>query len=202
MSRRRWIRAEIAHGERRPHHFAVGSASDSNVGLTLGISRSALFSGTLNAGRAWSGTLLYDTGSTGGSPGTGWYAKGCAGTLPISQVTVNSAPTLGGALNMSFNSMPLDFGVAVIGFSRTVFQGSAPLPIDLGVIGAPGCVAQLSYDLDSVMFGSANVGSFNLPIPSASVFLGLPLYVQAAVLDSANAFGFVLSDAWAARLGV
>jgi hypothetical protein len=34
------------------------------------------------------------------------------------------------------------------------------------------------------------------------VFLGLPLYVQAAVLDSANEFGFVLSDAWAARLGV
>ena len=84
----------------------------------------------------------------------------------------------------------------------SLFQGSAPLPIDLGVIGAPGCFAQLSYDLDSVMFGSANVGSFNLPIPSASVFLGLPLYVQAAVLDSSHAFGFVLSDAWAARLGV
>lgn len=178
------------------------SASNADVALTLGVSRSGLFSGTFNSARAWSGRLHYDTGATGGSPGMGWFGRGCAGTLPISQVTVISGPTLGGNLSLAFDNMPLQFGVAVVGFSKTLYQGTLPLPIDLGTIGAPGCTAHVSYDLDSFMFGSANVCTFTTPVPLSSTFLGLPFFVQTAVLDSVNAFGFVFSDAWAGRIGL
>ena len=80
------------------------------------------------------------------------------------------------------------------GFSNTI-SSSGPLPLDLTILGAPGCAARVSPDVTSLIFGGAGSASFNLPIPNNSSYSGFVLYNQCFVLDSGfNALGAVLSD--------
>ncbi len=130
-----------------------------------------------------------------------FLGAGCAGTSPVSTQTINSAPISGGALSITFDNLPLNFAVAFVGLSNTLWQGSLPLPIDLAVLGAPGCSARVSNDFEFFLFGAGNQATLVVPVPGSSVFYGLPIYTQAAVADTVNAFGFIVSDAWAGGVG-
>jgi formylglycine-generating enzyme required for sulfatase activity len=79
------------------------------------------------------------------------------------------------------------------------------LPVDLGLVGIPGCNAYNSADIQfqlGVPSGSPLVTQWGLAIPNDGVFLGLEIYLQALALEG---FGFsrfaTVTNGIAARIG-
>jgi PKD repeat protein len=176
--------------------------SNADLSISTGAARSTLFNGgSFFTIRQWNGVVHYDTCQTGGTPGMGWFGTGCAGTMPVSRQTVNTLPTPGGALVVTWNNLPFNFAAALVGFSNTLFQGSVPLPADLGPVGAPGCPLRVSDDMMFLQFGAANQTTLNVPVPPNPALLCVNFFTQAAVADTVNAFGFVMSEAWAGTVG-
>jgi hypothetical protein len=70
----------------------------------------------------------------------------------------------------------------MVGVSDTTWNGAA-LPIDLGLVGIPGCLLRVAADLQFSM--STNFGSATLPlaIPNQAPFLGASFYLQHFALD-------------------
>lgn len=69
-------------------------------------------------------------------------------------------------------------------------------PIDLGIIGMPGCRLHHNAIVQQTIVGSGTSATVNFPIPNNPVFIGQQFYTQAATLDiGLNALGLGLSDA-------
>jgi PKD repeat protein len=187
-----------------PRYFGTGSTPIPPVGngdlvLTPGsasLSTAGAFTGTnLNTPRQWCGILYYGTHNVTGLAGHGWFGPGCAGTAGRSNQSYVTAPTLGGTLSVDCNNMPFAIGVMVVGTSNT-WSGLGPLPIDLGIVGAPGCPLRVSLDHTATVVGSGTSATWSMNLPSAPWLSGALFYNQLAVLDpAANAFGFVVGDA-------
>lgn len=114
----------------------------------------------------------------------------------------------------SFDSAPLALatGEPIIGSNMAVTTNFVPAPgllfniisttqynpgIDLGIVGAPGCLAHVDPGTsvyDTFLFGTGTV-AFNVAIPNDISFLGVSLYMQSAAVDPFfNAFGFITSN--------
>ena len=123
--------------------------------------------GGYNSGLGW---------TTGGLQGNGgiWYVSYQGGQMPPNQV-----------------------GVGVLGVSGVGGSwGGRPLPIDLGVLGAPGCQWNISWEL-SVPLQSTTTGARwpNLTIPNDPGLRGASFYEQGLFIDPpANALGLVVSQ--------
>jgi hypothetical protein len=92
---------------------------------------------------------------------------------------------------MRMTGMTLSFavGFGFAGFSRTSVSG-IPLPVDLALVGIPGCNAYNSADINfslGLPSGTPLATAWNLTIPNDSYFLGLDLYLQALALEG---FGY------------
>lgn len=139
-------------------------------------------------------------------PHSGTYATfgaGCPGTLGVPGNVGVVAPAAGQPMVASFTNLPFDLAVVLVGFSNTFATGFGPLPIDLGVLGAPGCTGRVSPDQSYFVVGSGNVAQLNLTIPDdPALFVGFDFFTQALVFDNVNAFGFTLSDAAITRIGI
>jgi len=172
-----------------------------DLALTLGAARSTAFAGGtfLNA-VSWSGTLYYDKLGIGNTAGFGFFGPGCRGTLPVSRQVATNRPILGQTLAVGLDHLPQSAAILLVGLSRT----SSPfgqLPFDLTAFGAPGCSLRVRPDAAAPVIGTANAGTFTLPIPNQVGLLGQLLYTQAVVPDPVYALGGVLSDAAAALIG-
>jgi hypothetical protein len=82
--------------------------------------------------------------------------------------------------------------VMAFGTSNTSWN-RIPLPIDLGILGAPGCAMRtnnlLSLGVTTTVLGGASI---TLPIPINTALIDFDYYTQFTVLDpTANAFGLV-----------
>lgn len=172
-----------------------------DVSITCGNGKGSPFAAAANAGRAWNGTLHYSLPSNCGLAGYGFYGAGCAGTLGITHVTNSTRPVIGGTLNTTLDNLEFGIAVMVIGLSNTVSGGIIPLPLDLGVLGAPGCQLRASLDVTDTVVGVGSTANWSFSIPNNGALLGFQLYNQAAPLSSTNAFGFVTSDAYAWLVG-
>lgn len=179
--------------------YVTGASTYSNGDLSLtlgaaGVTTAGPFAtGTLNTPRSWSGTIYYGSHNITGSAGYGFFAPGCAGSAGVSHLT-GTQPIVGQTLSVTANALPSPLAIMLTGFSNTI-SSSGPLPLDLSILGAPGCAARVSPDVTSLIFGAAGSAIFSLPIPNNSSFSGIVLYNQCFVLDSGfNALGAVLSD--------
>ena len=178
---------------------ALTTWSNGDLSLTAGaasLSTAGPFTGTnLNSPRSWAGTLYYGTHNLTGLAGHGFFGPGCAGTAGVSHQQYTTPPQIGGTLSVNCNNMPFAIGLMVIGVSNTV-SGIGPLPVDLGIIGAPGCPLRVSADALDTVIGVGTTATWNFPIPNVPALSGTLLYNQLAVLDpAANPFGFVTGDA-------
>lgn len=128
------------------------------------------------------------------------FGPGCAGVagVPTLRSLPGFGPFAGGTLVVDVVRAPLKtLGTMVLGLSRTV-SGGIPLPIDLGVIGMPGCTLFISSEVLSTLTSPV----WSLPMPSAQIGLGRSLYLQAALIDpAANALGVVISDSFEMKIG-
>ena len=186
--------------------YTAGSAANwgpfSNADLTInpspttapGVAKYNLFGTGANSPREWNGTLHYTKVSLSNTGGHGFFGPGCAGSLPVSNLTATSAPQVGQTLSVTANNVPLNAAIGVLGLSRTT-SAFGPLPLDLTPLGAPGCSARVSLDAKMLLLGAGNSVTWNLGLPNLASLLGVRANQQLLVLDTTNALGFVMSDA-------
>ena len=134
----------------------------------------------------------------------GPYGAGCAGTLgvPTWAAQPGSRPVIGGILATDLGNLPFGLGIVGLGFSNTA-SGALPLPLDLTVIGMPGCNLLADPLVTDVAAGVAPNAPWSFAIPGLPALLGSVLYGQAFSLDpAANAFGFAAANAARLKLGL
>ena len=181
---------------------ALTTVGNGDLSLTLGSAAATTvgpFQGTttvVNTPRMWSGTLYYDTNNVSGLAGYGWFGPGCAGTLGISSVANTNEPVIGTTLQTNVDNLEFGVAVMVIGISNTLSGGAIPLPLDLGILGAPGCNLRVSLDATEALIGAGSTVPWSFVIPNVPSLNGALLFNQAAPLSSTNAFGFVTSHAY------
>lgn len=162
--------------------------------------RAVLFGGALG----WGNNEAGDTWEYGGATPATYtaFGGGCAGWAGAPWLTAGaSRPVLGQTLQVAMYNLPPDHATLIgLGWSNTSFQ-AAPLPLDLGVLGAPGCKLRISPDLTWPVFNWAGYANWALPIPNQPALVGLTFFQQAAAVDHSNAFGLVFTNAAAARIG-
>ena len=139
--------------------------------------------------------LHYSTTGATGVAGYGYIGSGCSGSLGVPTNISTTQPVLGGAATIVVNNLPASIGVMALGTVRSA-------PVDLGIIGMPGCPLFHNAVVLNTMIGAANSATVSFPIPNNLVFIGQQLYTQAASLDiGLNAFGFATSDAAVMLIG-
>lgn len=89
--------------------------------------------------------------------------------LPFEQAVVGASPAAA-------------VGVLAFGLSNTAWSG-APLPLDLGVVGAPTCSLLVSLDVSLPMLLSNGEGSVTWTLPNVPAAVGASFYTQGVVLD-------------------
>jgi PKD repeat protein len=167
-----------------------------------GLIRTGLFGGGLLNPRIPNVTLHYSTYGLGGDAGYGFFAAGCAGSMGVSRLVHSARPTLGTALAVTVNNLPLSLAIMMTGFSNTA-SPFGPLPLDLTGFGAPGCQGRVSPDATLFMFGAGNSAVWNFGIPNIAALGGIQLYNQALAIDPGfNALGGVTSDAAGMIIGM
>lgn len=192
---------QIATGGGPQYTQGTNTYSNNDLTLTLGASQGTAFTSALATPRTWNGVLHYSTCMNGGDAGYGFFAAGCAGTLPVTTQHHQSRPVLGQTLTVNLDNLPLGVAVMVIGLSNTT-SGFGPLPFDLGLLGAPGCMAHVSLDATVFLAGTGNSATWNLGIPNNPALQCRQFYTQPLVVDpTVNALGLVAGDASAGVIG-
>lgn len=188
-----------------PGASPYGNADMSIHPAGVGCSSTSLLGPCAFSPRLWNGAFYYQVCSVSNTAAAGTYASGCANSAgSVPSMTVASMPQLGTNYEVDVDA---GLGVAaativVLGESKDVFNG-LPLPLDLGVIGAPGCELATSADATALLIANPGPGNiYPVPIPNDPLLICASFYAQAAVLDiPANSLGFVLSNAQAAVIG-
>ncbi|MCU0866574.1 MAG: hypothetical protein MUC36_22545 [Planctomycetes bacterium] len=94
----------------------------------------------------------------------------------------SSRPVLGGSLTSDVTGIATGaVAFMMVGGSNTTFLG-APLPLDLGILGVPGCFLLQDLALEGaggLTVTGAGTASYALPIPSSFSFTGFTVYLQA-----------------------
>lgn len=130
------------------------------------------------------------------------FGRGCAGNDGHEPILGARAPMTVGQrfLTELHNAPPGAPTACVAGSSATAFRG-VPLPIDLGLVGAPGCAILIDHVLvqaAATVGGGSGGGSalFSWPVPNDPSLRGFRVYFQAYVADPAgNALGLTTTAA-------
>jgi len=135
------------------------------------------------------------------------FGVGCAGSngTPNIAAAPGSLPRIGQQFTVRLTSIPVTgffvIAIPIIGFDAT-FSGGNPLPRDLGFLGMPGCTQYLDPSQTAFLFTPSGTLDWIIAIPYLPAFIGVPLYLQAGVVDlPANPLGITLSNAAIATLG-
>lgn len=132
-----------------------------------------------------------------GFTGENWeHGSGCRGVAGVPTLQCSVRPEPGATLLYRLANATATPGVAVlvVGLSNQ-WSGAVPLPVELGVVGAPGCWLLNTLDLLQPALVQNQAADFQLYLQPSSGMLGLRMFTQGAVLDPAtNAFGMVLSN--------
>ncbi len=160
-----------------------------------GIVRTGLFGGGVIAQRQWNGTFHYTKVSLNNQGGYGVFGLGCVGALGVPGNLIKSPPALGTTMAVDLTNLPQNIAMYWWGISNTT-SAFGPLPVDLTLLGAPGCFARVSLDAAVVLTGVNGTASFQFAMPTSATILGTQLYAQGLSLDTAtNALGLVATDA-------
>ncbi len=134
------------------------------------------------------------------------YGTGCPLAQPLTiDAAGGSVPSLGTTFDGEVRGIPATAPGALIslGVSRSVFAG-LPLPLDLGLIGMPGCRLYHSSELTVLATGNTSgVGRWSLPIPTNTGLLGRAVHAQAwAAASGATPAGWITSGGLTLHVGM
>lgn len=188
-----WTRRSLAGRPpaRRDHALVYHPASGANV----------LFGGSTGTPGH---VLLHDTWTLASTAPAAAvpFGYGCPGTgVAPHFLRAPHLPYLGSTAALEFAVVGGQPAAAFLGASRTSW-GGVPLPIDLGFVGAPGCVVRISLDLGVPLAPTGTTARLLVPIPAFPGLVGASAFAQVASADPAgNPLGVVLSDAVELRVG-
>lgn len=127
------------------------------------------------------------------------FGLGCpASNQLVPALTFGGSSQLGQTLDTNLgNALPSSVALLLIG----LYMGQ-PFPVDLAIIGAPGCFAYFPNAASFAVFTDpVGAGSYPLPIPNNTAFTGLCFYEQWAVLDSITG-GLSVSNYGRVQVGI
>lgn len=135
-------------------------------------------------------------------PETATFGSGCQGTNGAPTLFFTGTPNLGQTFDIVCSNLRISsIGIWIYGYSATS-AGGVPLPVDLSLIGFPGCSLYVSAEA-SEPYATTNstqaVRPFTLPpVPSLAT---AELFVQNAILDPVAAGGLAFSNGGRFRVG-
>lgn len=136
--------------------------------------------------------------------GYSYFGAGCAGSnQKVPDLTAPAIPQIGTNFDLQLSDglpsapVALWFGVSAQSW------GSIQLPLDLQLIGAPGCVVRASAEvIVPLVTNTSGQSLFRIALPNDTTFVGRNFYNQAFVVDPrANTAGLAITRAGAGRLG-
>jgi hypothetical protein len=149
-------------------------------------------------------TLFGDTWELGLGPVASFTPQGtgCAGSRGVPQLAAlgGSLPRVGQTFTMRTTNLPLG-GPAfqLLGFSD-VDYGGAPLPIDLALLGAPGCWLRTSIETAQPLLNVLGNATWSFVVPP---LLGATFYAQTAPFDlGANGLALTFSNGGRVVIGL
>lgn len=116
------------------------------------------------------------------------HNPGCPSSVGPIGLNVLLPPSLAaGAYAFEYTNLPQPFAFNSYGTSKEDYLG-IPLPVDLSILGAPGCQWHVSLDFSEVLISATPApGPYTalstLVIPSNPIFLGVRFYHQAFASD-------------------
>lgn len=195
------VRVDRAQG--REIRFTVDPAQDnaSCVAFMQSWSRGVAAGRATVDGNILEGVLMVRRGEQDlGSFGS--FGLGCGGPNTRPVLTAGGLPEIGQQVRYHVGPMPVG-GLALFtfGLSNTAWNG-APLPLDLGVFGAPGCSTLVDPYFTTLSIAGASTSATTGMFFTQPALRGVPTYAQAYVLDAtANAAGFLSSNGVRVTLG-
>jgi hypothetical protein len=119
------------------------------------------------------------------------FGSGCVGPTaqaPLLTGVATEPPRVGATARMRASNLPLAVTVPIfaLGLSNTHDQGppAYPLPLDLGLVGWPGCAQLVSDDVISFAITTSGIADYALAVPMNLVLVGFTFHAQALVLYS------------------
>lgn len=131
------------------------------------------------------------------------FGNGCAGSLgvPVLGAVPGSLPLPGTTFAAQIAGAPAGVALMIMGFSTTQ-SGPFSLPLALDPFGLPGCQLFAEALATQFVVGPHTTIAWPIALPAGPALLGTRFVNQGLVLDTtANAAGFVLSNAAAATIG-
>jgi hypothetical protein len=175
----------------------------SNAELTVrgGAAQNTFLTGAVFQPRMWSGSLYY---TSGGAPVTlaaaAPFGSGCAGAIGLPALVPQMRPVLGQTFAASITNVAgSGLGFAVYGLSNTAWY-YAPLPLDLGFVGLPGCRQYTDIVAVQTFVLGGGATSLQTAIPNDGGLQGQRFYAQALLPDPSA--GLVVTNAVGALAGL
>lgn len=133
------------------------------------------------------------------------FGTGCPGRVGTPQLTnfAGDLPGIGTTFTAELSMVP-DSSIAfgILGLSNTMING-APLPIDLGIIGIPGCTLYIDSRRQTLLSIAGERALWDTVLPADPSFLGQVFYQQALVVEDIFGGGrFSMSNAALGVVGV
>jgi hypothetical protein len=168
-----------------------GSTLEEDAGQLLGTA-SGLAQWQWNDETEWFAGVLRPLMEIGGPPASlAAFGSGCPGpatTAPLLAGIPGAEPRLGAAARNRVSGLPLTVTVPVfvLGLSNTQDPGppAYTLPLDLGILGWPGCSQLVSDDAIDFAITTSGQADYVLSVPMSLGLLGFTFYAQALVLYS------------------
>jgi hypothetical protein len=137
-------------------------------------------------------------------PAGGLVLDGITDRLPLT-LTATTRPVLGHTVRYTTSAETTQPGIGLNILSLSDLPGASPGGLDLGIVGAPGCVANVDL-AQGVGNAIGNFGGLSLtialPLPVTPSLSGLVLFSQSVWLDpAANGAGLLTSNAIRTALG-
>ena len=133
------------------------------------------------------------------------FGSGCKGSAGVPKLTATTRPIYGKTFTTTLSRLqtaPAAITFMVVGMSDQQW-GEIKLPLELGLLGMPGCKLLVSADVSLPLKNNVGTARCDLAIPTIAKFVGRSLYLQGLVLDpKANPLGVVLSNAGKATIGL
>jgi hypothetical protein len=139
-------------------------------------------------------TDTWQLGPTAMSASYSVFGAGCPGpygTTPILSAPAGSLPRIGSQSTITVSNLPIGIlcvPVFVLGLTNQFDTGPGgvyPLPLDLGILGWPGCQQLVSIN-DTAYYITSSAGSWQathtVTIPPLPLLVGMQFHAQALVL--------------------
>lgn len=162
--------------------------------------RATVFSGA-GYGYFEDATWVFESPFPAHSESTGHACAGSAG-LPHLENPPWGLPWLGSTMELRLSGVgPNQTWALLLGASERTWNGIG-LPLDLGFLGARGCLLTTSIDAAFARVSSSTEDVFTAQLPSDGALLGRTFYQQALLLDpTANVLGITTSQGLRATIG-